>query len=52
LPAGSWTDLLTGACWQGGDVLVADVLATFPVALLERTAEPAPSLAVSVKTTR
>ncbi|CAN5300229.1 malto-oligosyltrehalose synthase [soil metagenome] len=35
LPTGSWTDLLTGSSWAGGDRLVADLLGSFPVALLE-----------------
>jgi (1->4)-alpha-D-glucan 1-alpha-D-glucosylmutase len=38
LPPGPWLDLVTGARWAGGDVPVADLLARFPVALLERDA--------------
>jgi (1->4)-alpha-D-glucan 1-alpha-D-glucosylmutase len=34
LPSGGWVDLVTGAR-HGGDVRVADLLAAFPVALLE-----------------
>ena len=37
LPAGSWTDLLTGAARSGGTVEVSALLASFPVALLERS---------------
>jgi len=39
LPPGTWTDLVTGASWTPaeGGLVVADVLAAFPVALLERT---------------
>jgi len=49
LPSGRWSDLFTDASWtvddQGphprssgaSDVLVGDLLARFPVALLERT---------------
>ncbi|MDQ4037533.1 MAG: malto-oligosyltrehalose synthase, partial [Actinomycetota bacterium] len=36
LPAGTWTDLLTGRVWTGGAVVVGELLAAFPVALLER----------------
>lgn len=35
LPPGSWTDLMTGARWDGGDIRVGELLASFPVALLE-----------------
>jgi (1->4)-alpha-D-glucan 1-alpha-D-glucosylmutase len=35
LPAGHWADVLSGRRYQG-DVLVKDVLAALPVALLER----------------
>ncbi|MBA3294328.1 MAG: malto-oligosyltrehalose synthase, partial [Geodermatophilaceae bacterium] len=35
LPTGSWTDLLTGSSWAGGDVRVGELLGCFPVALLE-----------------
>jgi (1->4)-alpha-D-glucan 1-alpha-D-glucosylmutase len=39
LPPGPWTDVVTGArvAAGGGPVAVADLLARFPVALLERT---------------
>jgi (1->4)-alpha-D-glucan 1-alpha-D-glucosylmutase len=36
LPAGSWTDLLTGRVYTGS-VLIGDLFAELPVALLERT---------------
>jgi (1->4)-alpha-D-glucan 1-alpha-D-glucosylmutase len=36
LPAGSWRDLLGGAAVGGGDVAAADLLASFPVAVLAR----------------
>jgi (1->4)-alpha-D-glucan 1-alpha-D-glucosylmutase len=36
LAAGSWTDVLTGRDVEGGDVPLADLLATYPVALLTR----------------
>ncbi|MGI8627523.1 MAG: hypothetical protein ACR2J5_13300 [Geodermatophilaceae bacterium] len=36
LPAGSWIDMLTGRVWTGGAVDVGELLAAFPVALLER----------------
>jgi (1->4)-alpha-D-glucan 1-alpha-D-glucosylmutase len=36
LPAGSWVDRLTGRPSAGGEVPVAGLLASFPVALLER----------------
>lgn len=36
LAAGTWTDVLTGDRHDGGRVAVADVLATYPVALLVR----------------
>jgi (1->4)-alpha-D-glucan 1-alpha-D-glucosylmutase len=36
IPPGGWVDLLTGAAVDGGAVPVADALARFPVALLER----------------
>ena len=39
LPPGAWTDLLTGAICEGGQVLVAELLASFPVALLELNSE-------------
>ena len=35
LPPGAWVDLVTGARRAGGAVRVADLLAAFPVALLE-----------------
>jgi (1->4)-alpha-D-glucan 1-alpha-D-glucosylmutase len=37
LPGGRWTDALTGATIDGGAVGVADVLGTFPAALLLRS---------------
>jgi (1->4)-alpha-D-glucan 1-alpha-D-glucosylmutase len=37
LPAGRWTDELTGATAEGGPVALAGVLGGFPVALLVRT---------------
>jgi (1->4)-alpha-D-glucan 1-alpha-D-glucosylmutase len=37
LPAGRWTDALTGAAYDGGDVAVCDLLTTLPVALLVRS---------------
>jgi len=36
LPDGAWTDELTGARWPGGQVRLAALLATYPVALLSR----------------
>jgi (1->4)-alpha-D-glucan 1-alpha-D-glucosylmutase len=36
LPAGSWTNRLSGATLQGGSVLAEEVLRDFPVALLVR----------------
>ncbi len=36
LPPGEWEDVLTGVRLRGGDALVADLLAHYPVALLER----------------
>jgi (1->4)-alpha-D-glucan 1-alpha-D-glucosylmutase len=36
LPAGRWVDVITGEPADGGPVAVADLLARFPVALLER----------------
>ena len=35
LPAGGWTNLLTGAAIRGGEVSIATLLAEFPVAVLE-----------------
>ncbi len=37
LPPGTWTDVVTGDAAGGGERAVADVLARFPVAVLERT---------------
>jgi (1->4)-alpha-D-glucan 1-alpha-D-glucosylmutase len=37
LPDGSWTDQLTGAAYDGGAILAAELLATLPVALLCNT---------------
>jgi (1->4)-alpha-D-glucan 1-alpha-D-glucosylmutase len=36
LPDGSWRDALTGTAHSGGATPLADILATYPVALLER----------------
>jgi (1->4)-alpha-D-glucan 1-alpha-D-glucosylmutase len=36
LAAGTWTDVLTGTEVEGGDAALADLLATYPVALLAR----------------
>jgi (1->4)-alpha-D-glucan 1-alpha-D-glucosylmutase len=36
LPPGEWTDVVTGAPVAGGPVAVGDLLAGFPVAVLER----------------
>ena len=36
LPAGTWTDLLTGDQVEGGDASVAQLLRRFPVAVLGR----------------
>ncbi len=36
LPGGEWSDRLTGALWPGGEVLVGELLAQFPVALLTK----------------
>jgi (1->4)-alpha-D-glucan 1-alpha-D-glucosylmutase len=36
MPVGRWSDLLTGAEFEGGVVRVGDLLSRFPVALLER----------------
>lgn len=36
LPDGSWTDILTGKQYEGGSVILADLLATMPVAVLRR----------------
>ena len=38
LPPGDWRDAFTAATWQGGLVPLADLLATYPVALLVREA--------------
>jgi (1->4)-alpha-D-glucan 1-alpha-D-glucosylmutase len=40
LPPGTWTDLVTGAAWSApaAGLAVGDLLARFPVALLERSA--------------
>jgi (1->4)-alpha-D-glucan 1-alpha-D-glucosylmutase len=37
LPEGTWRDLLTGHEFEGGATMVATVLKSMPVALLERT---------------
>ena len=34
LPPGRWQEQLTGATYDGGDVLLAELLGAFPVALL------------------
>jgi (1->4)-alpha-D-glucan 1-alpha-D-glucosylmutase len=39
VPAGTWTDVLTGAEHAGGAVALADLLHALPVALLARTPE-------------
>jgi (1->4)-alpha-D-glucan 1-alpha-D-glucosylmutase len=36
LPAGAWTDAMTGAAVRGGRRPLRDLLGRFPVALLER----------------
>jgi (1->4)-alpha-D-glucan 1-alpha-D-glucosylmutase len=36
LPAGGWRDVLTGEEWEGGRRGLGELLARFPVALLER----------------
>ena len=36
LPEGQWTDVLTGASYDGGSVPLSELLATLPVALLHR----------------
>ena len=36
LPAGAWVDHFTGREWPGGSLPLADLLAAFPVGLLER----------------
>ncbi len=41
LPAGAWTDVLTGARVRGGQVGVAGLLARFPVAVLASEAAAA-----------
>ena len=41
LPAGRWTDRLTGATHEGGEQPLAELLGTFPVALLVRDGEDA-----------
>ncbi|MGC5627174.1 malto-oligosyltrehalose synthase [Georgenia sp. Z1344] len=38
LPDGTWTDVLSGARYEGGSVLLADLLADRPVAVLEASA--------------
>ena len=38
VPDGTWNDVLTNREWRGSDLRLADVLRTFPVALLERAA--------------
>ena len=37
LPPGRWRNVLSGEDFDGGDIPLAQLLATFPVALLERT---------------
>ncbi|WP_246227009.1 malto-oligosyltrehalose synthase [Propioniciclava coleopterorum] len=39
LPAGRWRDVLTGAEFDGGSVLIADLLNRYPAAVLEKTAD-------------
>ncbi len=36
LPDGHWRNLCDGTTMSGGEVALADLLATFPAALLER----------------
>jgi len=36
LAPGTWTDLLSGVAWDGGEVALGELLGSFPVALLER----------------
>lgn len=38
LPEGRWADVLTGTVVEGGSAVLAEVLGTFPVAVLERVA--------------
>jgi (1->4)-alpha-D-glucan 1-alpha-D-glucosylmutase len=38
VPPGNWTDVFTGATWSGGHARLADLLGSFPVALLSRAA--------------
>ncbi|MBK8464002.1 MAG: malto-oligosyltrehalose synthase [Nigerium sp.] len=40
LPDGSWRDVLTGADFAGGSVRLAEVLRTYPCAVLEKVAGP------------
>ncbi len=40
LPEGSWRDVLTGAEFDGGSVLLTDLLTRYPAAVLERTSGP------------
>ena len=43
LPDGSWRDVLTGEAYAGGAVPLADLLHTYPCAVLEKVAGPAGS---------
>ena len=40
LPAGTWQSALSGERYPGGTVLLAELLARFPVGLLERESAP------------
>ncbi len=42
LPEGRWRDVLTGVRFDGGSVLIADLLAHYPAAVLERTGDAEP----------
>src|SRR5699024_8928237 len=36
IPEGTWTDVLTGTVYEGGAVLLLDMLSSFPVAVLRK----------------
>lgn len=40
LPEGSWRDVLTDTTYEGGNLLITDVLATYPCAVLEKVDGP------------